>query len=240
MSPLHNDWDEYLDALEFAFNNSWHQSIQTSPFKLIYGVHPKSPSEAEKLSSHTGAEVPAAKVFAEGFQTALRDAKACLAAAQIRQKQYADSKRRDVEFSIGGEVLLSTQNLNLLLKSSPTGTRKLLPKYVGPVKVQRRENAVAYELEMPDSIKFIMSSIAPCLSLTTVMAHISLLRLLSLTMSTLNTLLKGSWTTKTKCISSAKNILCIGKLLVLSIILGSQNPFLLTALTLFLSIGCKG
>ena len=90
-----------------------------------------------------------------------------------------------------------------------------------------------------------MSSIAPCLRLTTVMAHISLLRLLSLTMSTLNTLLKGSWTTKTKSISisSAKNILGTGKVLVLSIILGSQNPFLLialTTLTLFLSIGCKG
>ena len=151
VSPLHNDWDEYLDALEFAYNNSWHQSIQTSPFKLIYGFHPKSPYEANKFSSHTGAEAPAAKMLAKGFETALKDARACLAAAQNRQKQYADSKRRDVEFSIGGEVLLSTQNLRL--KSSLTGTRKLLPKYVGPFKVQRRVNAVAYELEMPESMK---------------------------------------------------------------------------------------
>ena len=95
-----------MDALEFAYNNSWHQSNQTSPFKLIYGVYPKTPSEADKLSSHTGAEALAAKMLAEGFETALKDAKACLAAAQNRQKQYADSKRRDVEFSIGGEVLL--------------------------------------------------------------------------------------------------------------------------------------
>ena len=34
VSPLQDDWDAYLDALEFAYNNSWHQSIDTSPFKL--------------------------------------------------------------------------------------------------------------------------------------------------------------------------------------------------------------
>ena len=99
----------------------------------------------------SGAEAFAAKMLAEGFETALMDARACLAAAQNRQKQYADSKRRDVESSIKGKVLLSTQNLRL--KSSLTGTRKLLPEYVGPFKVQRRVNAVAYELEMPESMK---------------------------------------------------------------------------------------
>ena len=151
VSPFHNDWDEYLDALEFAYNNSWHQSIQTSPFKLIYGVHPKSPTEAVKLSCPTGTEVPAAKDLAEGFELAIKDAKACLAAAQSRQKQYADSKRRDVDFSIGGEVLLATQKLRL--KTSSTNARKLLLKFVGPCKVLKRVNPVAYKLELPESMK---------------------------------------------------------------------------------------
>ena len=51
VSPLQNDWDEYLDALEFAYNNSWHQSIGTSPFKLNYGRTVRTPAEAVKLSA---------------------------------------------------------------------------------------------------------------------------------------------------------------------------------------------
>ena len=55
------------------------------------GIHPKSPSEANQLPSSAGAEVPTAKVLADTFETALKDAKAYLAAAQDRQKHYADS-----------------------------------------------------------------------------------------------------------------------------------------------------
>ena len=58
LSPLHDDWDEYLDALKFTYHNSWHQSIQTYPFKFkqtdIYGIHPKSSSETEKDKAKGG------------------------------------------------------------------------------------------------------------------------------------------------------------------------------------------
>ena len=46
VSPLQNDWDEYLDALEFVYNNSWHQSIHTSPFKLNFGRTVRTSAEA--------------------------------------------------------------------------------------------------------------------------------------------------------------------------------------------------
>lgn len=149
-----DDGDECLDALEFACHNSWHQSVQTTPFKLIYGIRPKSPSspsDAMKFSSIAGAEVPAANALTKRFESALKDTKECLAAAQDRQKQCADPKRRDVDFSIGGEVLLSTPNLRL--KSSLTSAKKLTPEFIGPFKVQRRVNAVAYELVLPVSMK---------------------------------------------------------------------------------------
>ena len=39
------------------------------------------------------------------------------------------------------------------LKSSPTAKRKFLPKLIGSFKVQRKVNAVAYELELPECMR---------------------------------------------------------------------------------------
>ena len=81
----------------------------------------------------------------------MAQAKSCLAAAQSRQKAYADSKRRDVSFSVGEEILLATKNLKL--KVVAANARKLLPKFNGPFTVAKRVNPVAYELELPETMK---------------------------------------------------------------------------------------
>ena len=36
------DWDSYLPEAEFAYNNSWQTSINTTPFRLTYGQDPTS------------------------------------------------------------------------------------------------------------------------------------------------------------------------------------------------------
>jgi hypothetical protein len=43
VSPMHDDWDEHLDLVEFAYNNAYHESIKTTPFRLTYGYDPKNP-----------------------------------------------------------------------------------------------------------------------------------------------------------------------------------------------------
>ena len=58
MNPTLNDWDEHLDAAEFAVNNAWQESIRTTPFFLNYGLRPHTPSEVELPS-----RVPAAASF---------------------------------------------------------------------------------------------------------------------------------------------------------------------------------
>jgi hypothetical protein len=63
--------------------------------------------------------------------TRLKDAKAAIEAAQQRQKAWADKHKRDVTFKVGDDVLLSTKNINF----KGTGTRKFLPKWIGPFPV---------------------------------------------------------------------------------------------------------
>lgn len=63
----------------------------------------------------------------------------------VQQKAYANKSRRDCEFEKGQQVLLSTRNIRL---KSP-GTRKLLPKYVGPFRIVKRDARAAYKLGLP-------------------------------------------------------------------------------------------
>jgi hypothetical protein len=79
----------------------------------------------------------------------LARAKASLLAARSRQKLFADEKRREVELDVGQDVLLSTVNFKL----AHPGTRKLLPKWVGPFKVIERVGKVAYKVELPPNLK---------------------------------------------------------------------------------------
>jgi hypothetical protein len=73
----------------------------------------------------------------------------CLQVAQQRQKAYADTHRREMKLSVGDQVLLSTKNI----KVKTAGTHKLLPKWLGPFKVTKCVNDVAYKLELPASLK---------------------------------------------------------------------------------------
>lgn len=52
VSPLHDDWDEHLDMAEFAYNNSYHESIKTTPFRLTYGFDPRNPMSAMQLRAN--------------------------------------------------------------------------------------------------------------------------------------------------------------------------------------------
>ncbi len=59
-----------------------------------------------------------------------------------------NSKRKNVEFEVGYQVMLSTENI--LLKSGPV--KKLAPKFLGPLtRVKKHANGLAYQLKMPAS-----------------------------------------------------------------------------------------
>ncbi len=61
---------------------------------------------------------------------------------------YANRRRRHLEFAVDDQVLLSTAHLPL----PPPLTRKLAPRWLGPLRVIERIGAVAYRLELPPSL----------------------------------------------------------------------------------------
>ena len=145
VSPTHDDWDQHLAAAEFAVNNSIHESTNSTPFKLNYGQNPLTPASLRIPR----AESPCALKVTTTLQERLTRAKKFLEAAQQRQKRYADEKRRDEEFAVGQQVMLSTRNISLKNPGSP----KLMPKWIGPYPVAKRIGKVAYQLDLPTTLR---------------------------------------------------------------------------------------
>jgi len=123
VGPYHDDWDQSLALVEFAINNSWQESIQNTPFRAYLGYDPRTPMAAEVDS-----KCPAAKSWWASHIDRQNHCRDCLKAAQSRQKANYDTRRREVTFSVGEQVLLSTRNM----KFKATGKPKFVPRWVGP------------------------------------------------------------------------------------------------------------
>ncbi len=54
------NWDEFLPALMLAYNTSYHSTIATTPFELLFGVRPRLPSlpAPEIQRQHYGESFP--------------------------------------------------------------------------------------------------------------------------------------------------------------------------------------
>jgi hypothetical protein len=169
VSPVQDNWVNMLAFAEFAYNNAYHESIKTTPFRLNYGYDPVAPGQSVGQVPMTRAKwkeqkaiCPAAqRMFELCMSQMLQQAKQHLAVAKERQKTYADTKRRHCVFKEGDKVLVATKNISL----KGGGSRKLLPRYIGPFSITKSIRGVSYTLDLPKGLK-----IHPTF-------HISLLRL---------------------------------------------------------------
>ena len=139
VSSNQTDWDTKLSCAEFAINNADHESTGTTPFMLNYGHHPYLP-----VTLLPEVRVPSANGFVQRMQRLINEARMVHRVATNKQAQYANSKRRDLQFAQGDWVLLSSKDLRF-----KQGSPKLLPRWVGPFQLHKRVGKQAYELVLP-------------------------------------------------------------------------------------------
>lgn len=163
VNPRGSDWDAFVPAAQLAINNAFQSSIKSSPFFLNFGRHPRVPGslDAHVPPPPTDSSCPAllqshlhdATLLLEAAEQrykAWEAAQRNIAQAQAEQAKHYNKGRRDIQFRVGDLVLYSTRNAGL----KSTLSRKLLPKWVGPFKVTRVVNELAYELEFPPQVKW--------------------------------------------------------------------------------------
>ena len=98
-------WEEHLPLVEFAYNNSYQESIRIAPYEALYGRPCRSPICWTEVgeSSITGPDL----IRDTSEKVSLIRQR--LLTAQSRQKSYADVRRWPLEFEVGDHVTPRTR-----------------------------------------------------------------------------------------------------------------------------------
>ena len=102
MIDFKGSWEDHQHLAEFSYNNSYQVSIKMAQFEVLYGRRLRSPLCWDEVCErrHLGPDVIVQAV------DKIKTIQEHLRAAQDRQKSWADSNRRSLEFQVGEHVFL--------------------------------------------------------------------------------------------------------------------------------------
>ena len=94
---LKGSWEEQLPLVEFAYNNSYQASIQMEPYEALYERPCRSPICWIEVGESSITDPNLIRDTSEKVDLIRKR----LLTAQSRQKNYADRRRRPLEFEVG-------------------------------------------------------------------------------------------------------------------------------------------
>jgi hypothetical protein len=139
-------WEDQLSLVEFTYNNNYQATIGMAPYEALYGRKCRTSLCWEELGEKQLIGPKLVQINTENIKIV----KDRMKAAQDRQKSYADNRMRPLEFGIGKKVFLKVTPWKRMLRFGMKG--KLAPRYIGPFKVSRRIEPMAYKLALPPSL----------------------------------------------------------------------------------------
>jgi hypothetical protein len=142
------NWDKFLPALMLAYNTSYHSTIATTPFELLFGIRSWPPSlpAPEIHRQHYGESFPAERL--QLLQHARQIARKNAEQQSIKYKANFDHHAAPHKFKVDQKVWFSDTTA---LGKNP----KLTPKCLGPYKIiDLNENNAKIEIK-PNKFKII-------------------------------------------------------------------------------------
>ncbi|KZV39789.1 Retrotransposon protein, Ty3-gypsy subclass [Dorcoceras hygrometricum] len=144
-------WDLKLLLVEFAYNNSFQESIQMAPYEAIYGCRCRTPLHWDEV----GERDSLGPDLVEQTVEYVRKIKERMKAAQSRQKSYAYIRRRELSFDVGDHVILKVAPMKGVMRFCKKG--KLSPRYIGPYEIMDKVVTLAYRLPLPPHLSSVHS-----------------------------------------------------------------------------------
>ena len=105
-------WDNHLPLIEFAYNNIYQSSISMAPCETLYGRKCRTPVCWDEVGERKMIGLEIVQVTTKKVNV-IRDK---LKIASDKQKNYADNRRRDLEFEVGDRVFLRISPWKCLLR----------------------------------------------------------------------------------------------------------------------------
>ncbi|GJT62252.1 putative reverse transcriptase domain-containing protein [Tanacetum coccineum] len=147
-----NNWDRHLPLVEFSYNNSYHTSIKSAPFEVLYGQKCQSPVCWAEVGD---AQLTGPAIIHETTEKIIQ-INSRIQAARDRQKSYANIRRKPMVFQVGDMVMLKVSPWKGVVRFGKRG--KLNPRYVGPFKKCLSDESLVNlleELRVDDKLHFV-------------------------------------------------------------------------------------
>lgn len=139
-------WDYLLPMAEFAYNNAYQASIDSSPFYANYGYHPRIDYFLPQLSRYKNGAQKEGREFVEDQMRVLRRIRDTLSVTQDAMATAANRHRRSLTYEVGDQVLVARR----FFDNTKSDTQmKFHPLFVGPFRVKAKVNDNAYQLDLP-------------------------------------------------------------------------------------------
>jgi transposase InsO family protein len=122
-------WNKSLSYAEFSYNNNYQESLKMAPFEMLYGRR----CQTLLFWNETGEW----KVFEPDIlqeaekQVCMVRENLCI--VQLRQKSYANHRRRELSFEVGDFVYLKVSPMRGLRRFKVRG--KPAPRFIRPFKI---------------------------------------------------------------------------------------------------------
>ena len=147
----HNNWDEYLQAVVFAYNTGIHKSTKYSPYELLYGRSPRLPINTRP--PHFSFVKP--NDYFEQLKKTLRiyhqAARHHIILRQQNNKKMYDHNRLNPQYKVGDRVLTRIHGIRGKLDPKFSSTPKIITQVHHPIyEVQDEESHVVSQVHVAD------------------------------------------------------------------------------------------
>ncbi|KAJ8913777.1 hypothetical protein NQ315_002683 [Exocentrus adspersus] len=125
-TPEENQWDEHVSHIQFAINTAVSKATGKTPFELLYGYQPRG--EVDPILSQEVEQIPER---IEDLTKLRNDVAEKIRKDQKAQKKRVDKKRKAAKVYKQGDLVLIEKQ-----EPATSTSRKLLPKYSGPMVIK--------------------------------------------------------------------------------------------------------